>query len=379
MGRILEPSNYGVLAAIISLVGLLALISSSAGMVVAKMVAGAKDENEIDEQIETYNKYGWLLGVIFFLVLLLLSPLIAQFLKVQVFLVVIGLFVFLLSFPASMVRSTLQGLMKFKNMVISQALENLVRLAGGVVLVIVGFSVTGGLLGLLLGVFVGWVVARQFIKNSFLKPKNSSSAITFTSMLKSLTPFLLLSISITSLYSSDLILVKHFYNSFDSGIYAAFSFLGRIIFFGVSPITAVMFPIVARNHSMGASNGLVLKMSLLGGLIVALIVNFIYGFFPNFVIGQLYGDKYLVSSNLLIFFGIFMTLVTFSFLLLNYAMIINRYRAVWVSMCMAVLQIILILFFHSTMFTIVIISIIVSSLLLIYLFSDLFFSRSRIS
>ena len=72
MGRILEPSNYGVLAAIISLVGLLALISSSAGMVVAKMVAGAKDENEIDEQIETYNKYGWLLGVIFFLVLLVL-------------------------------------------------------------------------------------------------------------------------------------------------------------------------------------------------------------------------------------------------------------------------------------------------------------------
>lgn len=377
MGRILEPSNYGILASIISLIGLVSLIPSSVGLVVTKMVSSGKTNDEISERVHALNKHIWLMGIALFLALLTISPVIAGFLKVDEILLVIGLLVFLLSFPASLTRSILQGLLRFKSMVISQTLENVWRLVTAIALIILGFSVAGGLLGLLLGVCTGWLISWLYIRGVMKKPKSKKLEINFSSTLKSSLPFFILSVSVTSFYSSDLILVKHFFTSFDAGIYSAMSFLGRIIFFGVSPITAVMFPIVARSHSRGENGMDVLKWSLAGGLIIALAVNTIYALFPSFVIKQLYGEKYLAVDNLLLLFGIFVTFVTLSFLLLNYELIMNRVKVVWVSLIAAFIQIVLIWFFHSSLYSVVLVSTFVAMTLLLYLVFDTFYLSSK--
>lgn len=368
MGRILEPANYGILASVISLVGLLVLLPNSMGLVVTKLIARAKNEKEVSEKVAALNKNVLWLGVVSFSALVLLSPFIAQFLKVEKFLIIIGLLVFLLSFPLMMLRGTLQGLLKFKEMVISQTVENLLRLLVAIVLVMVGFSIGGALSGLVLGVLVGFIIAWFFVK-SFLSLSKSRQklSVNILSTANQILPFFLLSISMTSLYSSDLILVKHFFGSFEAGIYGAMSFLGRIIFFGVSPITAVMFPIVARNYSKGENDITVLKWSLAGGFSIVLLVNLIYWLFPDFVIRQLYGEKYLQSSELLVLFGIFITFVTLSFLLLNYGLAQGESRVVLASFIAAFLQVIFIWIYHPTLFTIIIISIIISFALFLYL------------
>lgn len=372
MGRMLEPANYGSLASIISLVGLLSLVSASVGLVVTKIVASSKGQEEINEKVYALNKHVWLVGAIFFGLLLLLSGVISQFLIVNHLLLVIGLAVLLLSFPTNLVRSTLQGLMKFKLMVVSQSLENILRLGGAVALVNYGLSVAGGLWGLFLGTCAGWLIGWIFVRRFLIKPKKMAE-INFQATLKSSLPFLMLSISITSLYSSDLILVKHFFSSFDAGIYAAMSFLGRVIFFGVSPITAVMFPLVVRNRSNGEYSLPVLFWSMFGGVAIALVVTFLYWLSPDFVISQLYGEKYLRSSSLLVFFGIFMTFVTLSFLLLNYELASGRDRVVLVSLLAAMAQIIFIWFYHPSLMSVVFISVLTSLWLLIYLLFDSFY------
>lgn len=372
MGRMLEPANYGSLASIISLVGLLSLVSASVGLVVTKIVASSKGQEEINEKVYALNKHVWLVGAIFFGLLLSLSGVISQFLIVNHLLLVIGLAVLLLSFPTNLVRSTLQGLMKFKLMVVSQTLENILRLGGAVALVNYGLSVAGGLWGLFLGTCAGWLIGWIFVRRFLIKPKKMAE-INFQATLKSSLPFLMLSISITSLYSSDLILVKHFFSSFDAGIYAAMSFLGRVIFFGVSPITAVMFPLVVRNRSNGEGSLPVLSWSLFGGVAIALVVTLLYWLSPDFVISQLYGEKYLRSSSLLVFFGIFMTFVTLSFLLLNYELASGRRRVVLVSLLAAMAQIILIWFYHPSLMSVVFISVLTSLWLLIYLLFDSFY------
>ncbi len=368
MGRILEPANYGILASVISLVGLLVLLPNSMGLVVTKLIAKAKNEKEVSEKVATLNKNVLWLGVVSFSALVLLSPFIAQFIKVEKFLIIIGLLVFLLSFPLMMFRGTLQGLLKFKEMVISQTVENLLRLLVAVVLVLVGFSIGGALFGLVLGVLVGFIIAWLFVKSFLSLSKGRQKlSVNILSTVNQILPFFLLSISITSLYSSDLILVKHFFGSFEAGIYGAMSFLGRIIFFGVSPITAVMFPIVAKNYSKGQSGLVTLKWSLLGAFLIALFINSIYAFLPELVIKQLYGEKYLLSTSLLVFFGIFITFVTLSFLLLNYGLAQGQSRIVLASFLAASLQITFIWIYHPTLFAIILISIIISFVLFLYL------------
>lgn len=379
LGRLLGPSDYGALASILSLVGLLGLISSSVGLVITKVVAGSHTNEETSQHVNALNKHIWLLGILTFLPLLLLSPFIAEFLRVEKMLLIIGLLIFLLSFPISTVRGVLQGLVKFKYMVVSQMSENMIRLAGSVFFVLVGFSVAGGLLGLLLGACSGWLVAWVYTKKYLQKPKISSLKINFKSTLKYSLPFLVLSVTITSMYSSDLILVKHFFSSFDTGLYAAMSFLGRIIFFGVSPVTAVMFPIVARNHSKGEDSLLVLKWSLAAGFLISILVDAAYGLFPDFVIRLLYGERYLRFGDLLVLFSVCISLITLSFLLLNYEAAINRFRAIWAGLFAALGQVSFIWLYHPSLFVVIFTSAIVSLLLFVFLVFDIFyFARKEI-
>lgn len=377
MGRLLEPANYGVLASIISLVGLLSLLPISIGLAVTKTVASAKRKTLINKKVYFLNKQVLILSLIFFVILLLLSPFISQFLKVQELLLVVGLVVFLFSFSVNFLRAILQGLLKFKQMVVSQMLENLVRLFGAIALVAAGFSVLGGLFGLVLGILAGLVLAWIFVKDFFNEPKRQNQKISLPTTISQTLPFFLLSVSITSLYSSDLILVKHFYSAADAGVYAAMSFLGRIIFFAVSPITAVMFPIVSRTPMNGGRSLPVLKWSMFGAFLISLFITAVYLFVPDFVIGQLYGEKYLSESYLLVSFGIFMTLVTLSFMLLNYELAVGRYKTVVISLAAAVLQIVFIWFYHSTLTSVVFVSMAISLFLFIYLIFDTFILSFR--
>lgn len=372
MGRFLEPSNYGILATIISLVGLLNLLPSSLGLIVTKVVSGTKNEEEASKKVSILNKQIMLLGATTFIILLFFSPLMGEFLKISASLLIVGLIIFLLAFPASVYRAILQGFLKFKQMVISQMSENLVRLFGGVALIMAGFSVMGALFGLVLGVLVGWIFSWIFCWNLLQKSTSHSLKTDLKANFKESIPFLLMSISMTSLYSSDLILVKHFFNSFDAGIYAALSFLGRIIFFGVSPITAVMFPIVSKKLSSGEKSLSILGWSIAGALVISLVVTAVYWLFPNLVIGLLYGEKYLSSTYLLGYFAIFITFVTLSFMLLNYELVLGRYRAVFFSTSAAILQIIFIWIFHPTLLSIIIISTLITFSLSVYLLFDIF-------
>ena len=373
MGRMLEPASYGALAAVISLIGLLGLLSSSVGLVVTKIVAGAKDENEISARISVLNKHVWFFGLIFFLPLLAISGLIAEFMKIERILLILGLVVFLLSFPVNLARSTLQGLLRFKSMVISQSLENIIRLCGAIVLVLAGFSIMGGILGMLFGVLFGWFAAWLYVKKFFQFSTEKNLDIKFASTLKSSIPFFVVSISMTSFYSSDLILVKHFFSSFDAGIYAAMSFLGRIIFFAVSPITAVIFPIAARNSSEGKNSSDILLCSLFAGAGISIVITGLYWLMPEVVVNMLYGDKYSSAGDILVLFGVFMTFVTLSFLLLNYELARGRHHSIFISALAAVCQIVLIWLYHSSLLLVAVISTVTSLVLFIYLMLDVFY------
>lgn len=377
IGRLLGPTFYGELAALISVIGLLGIIPAAVSLVIVKQISSAKNEKEINNLIIWFKAKMFIVSLIFSVLVLISSPFISSFLHISsiTYLLLISLF-FLFSLQAGFNRSILQGLLKFKELVITILAENAVKLLASVLLILAGFAVSGAVLSFLIASFLGLYLTNYYLEiKSRGIPQVSHN---LKPMIMLTIPIFIQSVSITSLYSSDVVLVKHFFSSHEAGIYAALSTLGKIIFFGAGPISAVMFPLVSKRSSKGENYKKVLIYSFAATMLFAISICFVYWLTPNFAINLLFGSSYLESSKLLIWFGIFITLFTLSSLLINFGISLGKNKIVIFPAISAILQIILVSFFHQTIFTVIIISIGVTALLLLTLLIYLCFEKELI-
>ena len=376
MGRMLGPANYGELAALISLIGLLGIIPSSISLVVIKYISSA-DKQEVNNLINWLKKKVFLISFILFVAILLISPFITSFLKIpkMSYLIFIAI-AFLFSFQSGLNRSILQGLLRFKDMVVSTLLEGGVRLIASIFLVYLGFQISGVMFALTISAVLGWYLTNNYLKQKSNReadppPPNIKPMLVFT------IPVIIQTIAITSLYSSDVILVKHFFSSHDAGIYAALSTLGKIIFFGSGPIASVMFPLVSQRHSRGAKYNKILIYSLAATVAVAIFISMFYYLFPTFAISLLYGSAYVNTASLLVWFGIFISLFTLSSLIVSFNLSLGKTRVVILPLLAALAQIIFIWIYHQSIFQVVLVSVITNALLLLTLLIYSIYSKKN--
>jgi len=362
LGKMLGPSSYGEFAAIISLVGLLGIIPASLSLVVIKYISMAKSSMEILTLIDWFKTQALKISLIFSVVIFITSPLISSFLHInKVIYLILVAFSFLFSIQSLLNRAILQGLLKFKEMVISIVTENGFKLLISALLIYLGFQVGGAISGFVVSIILGWYITDFYLR---YQRKQKKVKINLRQMLAFAMPVFVQSFAITSLYSSDVILVKHFFSSYDAGIYSALSTLGKIIFFGAGPIGAVMFPLISQRHAKGVEYRKIFIYSLLVTLILATFVLLIYWLLPKVVINLLYGVAYLNAANLLVWFGIFIALFTLSSLLITFHISLGHTKVVWLSVVASIAQIVAVWFYHGSLLTVIIISILVTALLL---------------
>ncbi len=366
IGRMLGPSGYGELVALISLASLLGILPSSLNLVVIKYVSSSKEKKELN------NLIGWLrvrvfqFSLLFFALIILVSPLLSSFLHINnIFYLWLIALSFLFSLLATLNRAIMQGLLMFRQMIYSIFIENIGKLFISIILVYLSFYLFGTMLALVISAAIGCYLSFMYLKinnkGRLKRPSFIKKMILFA------VPVMIQSFSATSIYTSDLILVKHFFSSYDAGIYAALSTLGKIIFFGTSPISSVMFPLISQKASRGESYKDILRYSFITTLILATVVLTIYWIFPDLAINLLYGKDFLGASSMLLAFGVFITLFTLSSLLINYGLSIGKTRVVFFSFIAALGQVIFISLFHKSLMMVITISIIVNTLLLVSL------------
>ncbi len=367
MGKMLGPESYGIIAAILTLAGLIGLLPASLGLVVTKFISSSQTDQDKKNFITYFYRRVVIIGIIFVILLVFLAPIIGTFLHInQTAYLVISFLMFLFFIPTMFLRAALQGLLKFKEYVISFTLENFAKVSIATLLVLLGFKITGAVSSLVLGCFVGFIFAYIYLKR-FIKKHERTTTFNLKPVAIYAMPVLIQSLATTSMYSTDLLLVKHFFSSFDAGIYAALSFLGRIIFFGASPIAAAMFPIVAKRHTEGQSYKKLLFYSMTATLILSFGILLIYGLFPKLALGLLYSSAYLTGAGSLFIFGIFITIFTLSYLLLNFYLAIGRIKVVIIPVVTAVVQIVGIILFHNTLEMVIEVSLFSSLMLFISL------------
>lgn len=352
LGRLLGPADYGALATLFSLIGLLGMIPFSLGMAIVKTISAAKTQQEVENSVRWLNKRIIIVSIGMFLFICAMTPIIAPFVKVNnKSLIILISFSFLFSIPSFFNKSVLQGVLKFKENIISTLIEVIFKLLLSTLLVFLGLGILGAIIGFIGSSFIGWIISRIFVRNFSLIGNEKKPQI--KKFLLFCIPILIQSFAMTSLYSTDLVLVKHYFSAQDTGIYAALSYLGRVIFFGCGPIASVMFPLVAQKQAKGQNYMDVFYFSLGVTTVISCGVVIIYWLFPRFAVNMLYGSLYLNAANYLIWFGFSMFFYTLSSLFISFHLSLANTKVVIFPALAAIFQIVGIILFHSNLMSVI--------------------------
>ncbi len=365
LGRLLGPSSYGELVATLSLIGLIMSLVSFFGLVIVKFVSSAKTDN-VSAILDLFNRKTVKIALLFSVFVWIVSPFLGGYVHLPKNVSLLFAPILFISIISYVYKSFLQGTVKFKEAAIVTNIEISGRLVFGLLFILLNMSVFGATLGIFLGSVCGLLLAKFFLKNIGFVNKEIEG-LNWKKVFSYALPVFVVSVSFTSLLTADLVMVKHFFSSYDAGIYGSVSNLGKIIFYGTAPIGSVMFPLIAKKKSQNLKYKKIFALSIVLVLAIGLGVLFLYYLFPNLAIKILYGNKYLEGTKYLILMGVYYIFYSLANLISSFFLSIDLTKPVYVIPAFSVLQIILIYLFHSSTGWVITVSIASVSLLLIYL------------
>lgn len=367
-GRKLGPSDYGVFGSLLSLIYIIGMPLTAIQTTITKFVADfkAKEEYEkISYLLVASLKKIFLIGIIITVIYLILSPIIASFLKIESTtpVILIGGFLFLaLLLPIT--RGFLQGLQRFGQLSNSFILEGIVKFGFGLILIPTFLRVNGAIISFVLAYLFPFVLTLYFLRKIY---RNTKEKFDSEEIYKYSLPVIIMLVSLTLFYTIDILLVKHFFSSVEAGYYAALTLIGKVIFFGSMSINMVMIPKIAELHAVGKdAKRLMLKSLFMVGLF-GFFLTLVYFLFPNLIVGILFGQEFLEITKYIGLFAIFISIFSLVYVLSFYNICINKNRFIYIFILFNLIETGLIYVLHESIMQIIIILIVLISLLFIIL------------
>ena len=165
--------------------------------------------------------------------------------------------------------------------------------------------------------------------------------------------------------NSDILLVKHYFNAYDAGLYASLALIGRIVYFVAWMFVMLLLPTVVQLKKEGKATAPILFKYV--GYIAAIATAIVIGcaLFPETAITILFGDSYLTMAPLLWKYALATGLFAISNIFAYYYLSLDRYIPVVISGVFGMLQMGLVIFFHDSLEQVVHMQIIAMVLLLV--------------
>lgn len=376
MGRILGPVDYGTLASIYSLLYVISIVPISASFAIVKFVSDAKTKNERSGVYTLLNKFVFRLAIFVSIIILLASPLLANFLHIrEIVSVALVAPITFLSLVTLVNQASMQGMLKFFGVVGPNLTNAIGKLIFGLILVYVGFSVPGAVFGIFLALIISYFYSVSLKKDLFNASPRAGS-FTIRKFVGYSLPVLVQAFCFTAFFTVDVILVKHFFSPLEAGLYAALSTLGKIVYFAAQPVTAAMFPIVSGRRSRGESYRGVFFISFAITIAISLGIMAVYWLFPDLAIGILYGKDYLAAKSVLVWMGGFMVFYTANYILSSFLLSVDRTRIIYLTVVVAIGQIVGIYLWHSSLLEVVQVSL--ASQLVLFICLSLYIISTQI-
>lgn len=372
MGRLLPIDQYGLLVSLTSFVSIVGIFQTSLIQLFAKFSAqySAKKNNLLKKALfKSGLKITIVLTLIFLIILVSIIIPFSRFLHVSDYSILLLTFISAsLTILVSLPLGVLQGELRFISVSVLNIVTVVFRIILGVGLVIVGMGATGAMLALTLSLLISYAVSFYFHRE-YGKIKGSTFHPHFISEFKRVSlPFLIASMGVIILQSTDVILVRHFLSQTDAGLFAALSLMGRAIFYITSPIFFVFFPIIAQKNEKKekTTNTLILAFGIV--LLCSLFFFAIYSIFPSFIISFFFPQP--VYQALIPYLGLYafyIMVFSIAFLLYNYYLSLGEIKIYKLGLVCAFIYLLSIYLFHNSIQDFINALIFSSLLLLVFL------------
>ncbi|MFH0749606.1 MAG: oligosaccharide flippase family protein [Candidatus Gottesmanbacteria bacterium] len=366
MGRLLGPNGYGELSSLLSIFYIFSVPLNVGALVLVKFISGFKAKGEVGQAKSLFlrvTKSSVILCIVLLPIIVLVSPVITAYLHIQssvMFIIVYLIFVF--SLLGVIMGSVLQGYQKFMWVSVLGAGSIILKLLLSIPAV--QFNVMGVLMatlvsGVIMYLLYFWPLRFLFRFPSLPIKLTKREAFGFA------VPTLFITLGMTSIYSTDMILVRHYFQSVDAGIYASLAVLGKIIFYASSVLATVFYPVLSERTAKGEKTSNLVGIGLMSVTVISSAITLFYFLFPDFIIKMLFGSLYVGGAPLLGIFGIFLVLYSIGNMFTVTFLATGKTKIWIIPVVCALLQIIGISFIHQNILQVIYINIGISTLLVI--------------
>jgi len=133
----------------------------------------------------------------------------------------------------------LQGQQNFSWLALNSIAGQALKIAFAIGLILLGFGLNGALAGLLIAQVVGWVLTFAPLKPIVVGAYDGKRAEPLLSF-ASAAPVLVANLAFAVMTQLDMVLVKHYFDSQQAGLYAAASVLGKAVMYLPGAVTMAM-------------------------------------------------------------------------------------------------------------------------------------------
>ncbi len=369
--RNLTYSDYGTFASLMSLITLVTIPASSLSAIIVRYAAQFFSKKEEDKAGAFYIKafkYLLVFSLILNLSVVLFSSVILSFLKInELELVILVGFSIAIFYLATLNMAFIQSMLRFKLLGTLFLVGGFGKLIAGVLFILLGLRVYGALGAVIFASVIGFIISLIFLRKILLKA-NKKVSIERSDIVSYAIPTSIAIFSLSSFISTDVLIVKHFFNSHDAGFYGGLSLIGKVIFYFTGPIPIAMFPLIVKRHTNNENYNNLFYIALLLVLLPSALLTGFYFLFSNFTVSIfLGGGEYLSIAPYLGLFGIFLTVYSINNVFVSFFLSIKKTKVSLIVLLFAVIQITLMWIYHSSFSQIISVSIFSSVLLMISL------------
>lgn len=367
LGRILGPAAFSDAAILITFLLILSFIGMTFQIVTAKYAVLLENE-KLHLFLQLCTKYSLIIGVLLGAAILFFSSQLQTIFKTES----TKMFsIFGLGLPIYFVMSVNRGLYQGKNTLnklsITYQSEMLSRLLVTFALILIFPLVSSSIL-ISIGIVVSFVLGLFPFQKSLIKKKSVSRKAILDH--KSILIFF----GLTAFYectqiiinNSDIMLVKHYFDNEQAGLYASLALIGRVVYFVAWMFVMLLLPKVIQLKKDGENTLPILFKYVAYITLLSAFIVFTTKLFPVLVIQVMFGEQYLAIAPLLWKYALATSIFAIANIFAYYFLSINKYIPVLISVILGLSQIVLIIFFHNSLEQVVFMQIISMVLLLIF-------------
>lgn len=366
LGRRLGPEGYGEFSSLNSFIYLLMVATTVVATSLTKYFSKCKAHNTLDQAHDLYiRSNAKLFRYLFsgFLMAIILSFPLTVHLHLSSWGNILLVYLVFCFFTLNSVNNSLfSGFQKFGLTAFSSTLTIFMRFV---------FAVPAAAFGVFWTMFsygianiLTYLTTTIFAKK-LLTPNRKRFDISIQSMLRSNIEVFIIMFAMTSLYSTDIVLVRSLFSAKEAGWYAGVAVLGKIIFYASAAIGQVVLPVVAERSYNGKKTLKVMGSAIAMVSVISFVCLLIFAIFPKMVIHLLFGSSYDPAVPYLFPFAVFMVMYSVINIIVM-GLIASSKTGIWrVFAFAAIAQCIGIYLFHTTIGTVVTVNIVVIGILLV--------------